>query len=1387
MGGLGLSAAPALAASPEPPELRVEPVFTSAASFDAVLNPHASAAVEAGTYQFVYRETATNECKGAGEKKAPASPAAYEGLGPEEKALTVAGLKAATEYAVCVVAENKEGKATSSPVSFATTVAAPAETPSVSVEDVASETLKFPSTEALFRGVIAPNAGAFVEPGTYQFVYRVSPASKPECKGSGQKLAPISEGLSLGMPHEEPTEQVKGLTAGTEYAVCLTVTEDDGEKLVSSPAVDFQTPVKPEKPETSAAASITATSVRLSGTLNPKAKAAVLTGWYFAYSHAGACTSEAVTGEEQLEAKDTAVGPTELTGLEPHQKYKACLVALNAAREAVAGNEVSFETSGLAPTVTGENAANVTPESATLEAQVNPENQSTTYSFQYATNEALSEDLQTVAGGAPLTGFGEQLASVSTGTLEQQTTYYYRALAKNASGSETGALERFHTPPEAPTGVEALDVTGSTATLSGVVNPSTPGRAGAAYEFLYQISESECESGERVAGISAGHSPEPVQAAIAGLVPHTKYTVCLAVKDAAGATATSGPAVTFETAATPVASDESSSHETETGATLEASIDPDGSEVSACRFEYGTTTGYGNEQPCTTAHGEPIGSGTEPVPVTAQLTGLEAATYHWRLVVVNSAGTSTGGDHTFSYQNPPHALPDKRAYEMVTPVFKDGGLIGDTFNGTVPDISEAGTRLIALSSVCFENAESCTELRSLKVGEPFEFTREATGWVATALAPPSSTDGPNEPWLYSATDGTALFTDPTGPLEEDEWYAGEQAGTQGSFQRIGPAEPPGSTTTGPFAEFAMLATADLSNVVWTQAEDYWPFGATTGRTSLYEYATSDKVSRLLLVAVEGGEGSDTLIPPCGAHGREGSSLNSTQSGSATGGFTPWNALSNDGRMVFFEVPCRGVYARVDGETPEAHTIKLSSGTGEVPPGEADFEGASEDGSVAYFKEGERLYESLCTKDCQALGEERAVTDITAGSPKPELQSVLATSADGSHAYFMANGVLTESVNRRGAKAQPGNCRVVDVSEGAGTCNLYVYERDERYPAGHVAFISSVPGADLYFSLPENRHANVTPDGKFLVFESYGALTSDDTRTLAVGEEAAQIFRYDAETEELSRVSVGEEGFNDDGNADTGDASIVWAAEGSQHAGPARGDPTMSDNGEYIFFQSPIALTPHAVNDVVTGLEPEGRNGVTEPEYAENVYEYHDGHVYLISDGRDTSNAVTPCKGRAGSDNRQKFGSAVCLLGTDATGHNVFFMTADQLVPKDKDTQIDIYDARICEPEAGDPCLAEPASPPPPCGEASCQGPPPGAPGFGAPASQTFSGTGNETPSLVTTKAKTAAQLRAEKLAKALKLCRRKRGKRRAACEKTARKAYGAKKAGKSASNERRSK
>jgi hypothetical protein len=87
-----------------------------------------------------------------------------------------------------------------------------------------------------------------------------------------------------------------------------------------------------------------------------------------------------------------------------------------------------------------------------------------------------------------------------------------------------------------------------------------------------------------------------------------------------------------------------------TTATLNGTVDPNGA-AATYHFEYGVTTDYGLESPAQSA-----GSGDDPVPVQATVSGLSASTtYHYRIV----AGDAKGADATFktAAATPNPALP----------------------------------------------------------------------------------------------------------------------------------------------------------------------------------------------------------------------------------------------------------------------------------------------------------------------------------------------------------------------------------------------------------------------------------------------------------------------------------------------------------------------------------------------------------------------------------------------------------------------------------------------------------------------------------------------------------------------------------------------------------
>jgi hypothetical protein len=90
---------------------------------------------------------------------------------------------------------------------------------------------------------------------------------------------------------------------------------------------------------------------------------------------------------------------------------------------------------------------------------------------------------------------------------------------------------------------------------------------------------------------------------------------------------------------------EPASSVTQTSASLNATVNPNGQTVSDCHFEYGTTEAYGPSVPCSSLPA----SGESPVEVSASLGSLSANTaYHFRIVATNPGGTSYGSDQTFT-------------------------------------------------------------------------------------------------------------------------------------------------------------------------------------------------------------------------------------------------------------------------------------------------------------------------------------------------------------------------------------------------------------------------------------------------------------------------------------------------------------------------------------------------------------------------------------------------------------------------------------------------------------------------------------------------------------------------------------------------------------------
>jgi hypothetical protein len=111
---------------------------------------------------------------------------------------------------------------------------------------------------------------------------------------------------------------------------------------------------------------------------------------------------------------------------------------------------------------------------------------------------------------------------------------------------------------------------------------------------------------------------------------------------------------TFD-AGPPVVTTGKSASITQTAATLNGTVNPDGGNVTDCHVEYGTSTSYGAKAACS----QSVGGGGAPVNVSAATSGLTAGTtYHYRVVATNSFGTTDGSDATFATLAAPTCATD---------------------------------------------------------------------------------------------------------------------------------------------------------------------------------------------------------------------------------------------------------------------------------------------------------------------------------------------------------------------------------------------------------------------------------------------------------------------------------------------------------------------------------------------------------------------------------------------------------------------------------------------------------------------------------------------------------------------------------------------------------
>jgi hypothetical protein len=871
---------------------------------------------------------------------------------------------------------------------------------------------------------------------------------------------------------------------------------------------------------------------------------------------------------------------------------------------------------------------------------------------------------------------------------------------------------------------------------------------------------------------------------------------------------------------------------TSTSADLTATIDPDGVETRY-RFEYGTESCAEHEQSCTEIPAPPIaaaslGAGFGDEPAVQAISGLVPETTYYVRAIAERAGSSepvySSEEATFKTASavPPSPLLDGRAWEQVSPVLKHGSsLEAIAEEGGVIEAAAAGDAVTYLASGPFGESEP----ESNDAPEPAQIVSArklgSTGWSSQDVAAPEDAErtqgynpGRERQYEVFTPELTEAILNPYGevPLsvgttEKTIYLRNSLAPCVVPSACFEPLIDAGDDTATPQAAFAGKlffegASPDLQHVILRSQP---PLTENAPENSLYEWSAG----KLQLISwLPGGQ---PAVHEAYLGSGERYEMRSTAV-SGNGERVVFSAQAEEGKQLDKHLFDRNVATQETVQVDEPDTgVTPSSEKVEPLP---TFQIASADGSKVFFTDDQRLTtDSTAPEETTHPAESpldlyvsepdkpagERVHDLTPvlnhGEAAGVQGAVLGIGEEGSemNVYFVADGVLA-------AGAQAGDC-YPEAPPGAAACNLYVehYTGTGWQEPRFIARLSDADHPDWGAEIGEevrlynllNKTSRVSPNGGYLAFMSDQRLTKYDNSDAVSGAPDEEVFRYEYKSGEIVCVSCNPNGTRPTGvhdieNAGEGKGLLIdrpetWAetanGENTDHwlaANVPGWTFTGSTVGFYqsryllndgrLFFNSPSPLVRQATNEKADVYEYEPVGLGTCAAASENA---QNGCLALISSGE--------------SEHESAF------LDASDSGNDVFFLTASKLSPFDEDTDDDVYDARVCEGTM-EPCPSTAVpTPEPPCSSEACKPPySPPSTSSGSPASTSSSGSGNiQVLGVKESKPPVKKLSKAQLLANALKSCKRdKRKSKRVACEKQARRKYGAKQSSKKASVKR---
>jgi hypothetical protein len=719
-----------------------------------------------------------------------------------------------------------------------------------------------------------------------------------------------------------------------------------------------------------------------------------------------------------------------------------------------------------------------------------------------------------------------------------------------------------------------------------------------------------------------------------------------------------------------------------------------------------------------------------------------ATTYHYRLVVEGPLLSEPvfSSEHSFrtfatkaaegpcaaneAFRTGPSALlPDCRAYEMVSPLDKEGGDIVVLSAGASLGPAVLNQSAVSGSRLAYGSLRAFGDAPASVWTSQYIAARGPEGWRSHAISPPHG------PLLYEAVGDLAdtefkafspdlceawlrTVSDPTlapGAIEGyPNLYRGrdKECGAK-SYEALTTVKPP-HIASGERPGYLFLelqgTSSDGSRAIYAAPDNLPGSGAPDlggNKSQLYLWAGGP--APVFVCYLPGGEAWEG---PCSGGTRAsdpGWNRSASEQGaiSANGQRVFWTAFTDEvtiaGRIYLREHPEQGQVAGECTEAALACTIAVSQKAEELSGTSkgSRFLAAASDGSRAVFstekdlpapqEDTEDLYEFDVDTGTTTLITHHAMSSLGSG--------ILGASEDLSRVYFASSNALGGG-NSDGAFAQPGEPNLYLWHEGAIAFIGTLSEQDVSRSSG-LSPITSVPRAHLARVSRDGLHAAFMSNSRKLSEETAGYDNTDANS----GEADTEVFLYDATANggvgKLVCASCNPSGARPAGvDISGGILGKSWAAARI----PASETITyaarvLSDDGSRLFFESPDALISRDTNGRLDVYEWEavGSGGCKEGDVTFSAQD--EGCVDLISSGQSPRDSE--------------------FVDASPSGNDVFFATLSSLLPQDFGL-VDIYDARV---GGGYP-------PPPPrkerCEGEACRNPPP-PPQAPTPASSALGG------------------------------------------------------------------